>query len=105
MSWRGFGRGRGGPWPGGGPFSYLPPWQRPGWLYGRGACWWLFNPYFQTNVPQIPSVIPPTTIPSTLPAAPFTLSKEQEAQMLEQEVKALEAHLDAMRKRLEELRR
>jgi hypothetical protein len=32
-------------WPGRGPFSYLPPWMRPGWLYGRGACWWLFRPY------------------------------------------------------------
>ncbi|MCD6084293.1 MAG: hypothetical protein J7J20_01995 [Desulfurococcales archaeon] len=43
--WRG-GRGRGGwsgPWPGRGPFSYLPPWQRPGWLFGRGACWWLYG--------------------------------------------------------------
>ena len=45
---RGFGRGRGGwsgPWPGRGPFSYLPPWQRPGWLFGRGACWWLLRAY------------------------------------------------------------
>ena len=46
----GWGRGRGGwvgPWPGRGPFSYLPPWQRPGWLFGRGACWWLFGwPYW-----------------------------------------------------------
>lgn len=38
-----WGRGRrgsviqAGPWPGAGPFSYLPPWQRPGWLYGRGV--------------------------------------------------------------------
>lgn len=36
MGWRGGGRGRGGPWPGRGPFSYLPPWQRPGWLFGYG---------------------------------------------------------------------
>ncbi|MBO8174690.1 MAG: hypothetical protein H0Z18_05485 [Thermococcus sp.] len=46
---RGWGRGRGrgwfgrgrwtGPWPGNGPFSYLPPWQRPGWIYGRRAYW------------------------------------------------------------------
>lgn len=51
MAWRGGFRGFGGrgwfgPWPGRGPFSYLPPWQRPGWLFGRGACWWLFSPYF-----------------------------------------------------------
>ena len=52
--WGGFGWGRGrgwgggwaGPWPGRGPFSYLPPWQRPGWIFGRGACWYLFgNPW------------------------------------------------------------
>jgi len=45
MAWFGWG-GRGGwwgPWPGRGPFSYLPPWQRPGWLFGRGACWWLLG--------------------------------------------------------------
>ena len=35
-----------GPWPGRGPFSHLPPWQRPGWLFGRGACWWLFRPFW-----------------------------------------------------------
>jgi len=44
MGWRG--RGAFGPWPGRGPFSYLPPWQRPGWLYGPGACWRLFGPAF-----------------------------------------------------------
>ncbi|NJE48229.1 hypothetical protein E3E30_01385 [Thermococcus sp. 9N3] len=37
---RGFGRGwrfaRWLPWPGRGPFSYLPPWQRPGWAYRWG---------------------------------------------------------------------
>jgi hypothetical protein len=39
MGWGGRG-GWWGPWPGRGPFSYLPPWERPGWLYGRGRCWW-----------------------------------------------------------------
>lgn len=37
--WMGGRSGWAGGWPGRGPFSYLPPWQRPGWLYGRGACW------------------------------------------------------------------
>ncbi|MEM1508154.1 MAG: hypothetical protein QW262_07920 [Candidatus Bathyarchaeia archaeon] len=36
--WRGAG-GWTGLWPGRGPFSYLPPWQRPGWVFGRGWCW------------------------------------------------------------------
>mgnify|MGYP006977944529 CR=1 FL=1 len=35
-----WGRRRGnvqaGQYPGAGPFNYLPPWQRPGWLYGGG---------------------------------------------------------------------
>jgi hypothetical protein len=46
---RGPGRGRKqGQWPGNGPFSHLPPWQRPGWLYGPGSCWYL-NPQQQNQ--------------------------------------------------------
>lgn len=45
MSWGWMGGWRWNPWPGRGPFSYLPPWQRPGWIFGRGACWWLSGPY------------------------------------------------------------
>ena len=41
---RGRGRGRNqGTWPGNGPFSHLPPWQRPGWLYGPGSCWYMYQ--------------------------------------------------------------
>jgi hypothetical protein len=43
MGWRA--RGWADPWPGRGPFSHLPPWERPGWLYGRGACWYMYGPY------------------------------------------------------------
>jgi hypothetical protein len=32
-------RNRSGLWPGRGQFSYLPPWERPGWSFGRGGCW------------------------------------------------------------------
>ncbi len=94
--WRGRGRSGGwvGPWPGRGPFSYLPPWQRPGWLYGRGACWWLFAPYLQTTIPQAPVVIPP---------ASTAIPKEQEIAMLENQAKWLEQTLGQIRKRLEEL--
>ncbi len=56
--WGRWGFGRGGrwgwtgPWPGRGPFSYLPPWQRPGWLFGRGSCWWLYRyPWFSYGYP------------------------------------------------------
>ncbi|RLG85016.1 MAG: hypothetical protein DRO18_06440 [Thermoprotei archaeon] len=45
FGWRGGrgGWGRWSPWPGRGPFSHLPPWMRPGWLFGRGSCWFLFG--------------------------------------------------------------
>ena len=107
MGWRGQGRGggQGGPWPGRGPFSYLPPWQRPGWLYGRGACWWLLNPYIQATNPQAPSIGQQTQFPPIVPTTPFmhALTEEQEKQMLEQQLGFLETQLGAIRKRLEEL--
>ncbi|RLG78949.1 MAG: hypothetical protein DRO13_06600 [Thermoprotei archaeon] len=65
MGWRGGWGWKGGRqtwdawriWPGRGPFSYLPPWQRPGWIFGRGYCRWLlgwpWRPYWY------PPVIPP----------------------------------------------
>ena len=81
---------RGSGWPGRGPFNHLPPWQRPGWLYGRGACWRLLNPDLQKTVPAT-SVVPPT------------LTKEQETEMLKQHMTALESQLTAIKKRLEEL--
>jgi len=62
MGWRGRGFGM---WPGRGPFSYLPPWQRPGWLFGRGACWWLLPtlympPYYPGTYPYYPGAFPRT---------------------------------------------
>jgi len=54
--WRGGGRGWAGPWPGRGPFSYLPPWQRPGWLYGFGRGWWgyPYAPWVCARFPWLP---------------------------------------------------
>lgn len=42
MGWwrRGFGGPWAGPWPGHGPFAYLPPWERPGWAL------WGYAPYY-----------------------------------------------------------
>ena len=106
MGWRGRGGNRGwsGPWPGRGPFSNLPPWQRPGWVYGRGACWWLYNPNIQATTPPIPGQ---TTVPPTVPITTFApaMTKEQEVQMLEQYAGNLEAQLTAIKKRLDELSR
>ena len=82
MGWRGRGFGM---WPGRGPFSYLPPWQRPGWLFGRGACWWLFNPWY-----------------STAPL-PIQMTKEEEQRMLKNEIALLEKEIERIRNRLKEL--
>ncbi len=49
------GRGRNqGNWPGNGPFRHLSPWERPGWIYGRGSCW--YGTY--SGVGSIPSTTP-----------------------------------------------
>lgn len=79
------GRGRG--WrryPGFGPWSHLPPWERPGWKFGRGWCWWYLSPYSPYEVPEI--------------------SKEDEIRMLEEEAKFLEDRLNEIKRRLEELK-
>ncbi|MGQ9723406.1 MAG: hypothetical protein ACUVXA_19040 [Candidatus Jordarchaeum sp.] len=61
MGWGWIGRhgGWAGPWPGRGPFSHLPPWQRPGWLFGFGrgfgrGWWWGANPYVCARFPWLP---------------------------------------------------
>jgi len=80
MAWKeGYGRGFRrwvGSWTGRGPFSYLPPWHRPGWLFGRGMC----RPF-------------------------FNVSKEEEILILENDAKVLEQELERIRKRLEELKK
>jgi len=109
-------RGRRGRYPGNGPFRDLPPWQRPGWLYGGGRgygmgyntgdptrCarfpwlhrWWWANPDYQGTAPPAPY---------GAPAAPPTASVEQERDFLSQQMKYLEEELEAIRGRLEELR-
>lgn len=69
------------PYPGYGPWSYLPPWERPGWVFGRGWCWW-FRPY----------VVP-------------TLSKEDQIRYLEELKKYItDVVLKEIDKRLEALK-
>jgi hypothetical protein len=98
MGYRGRGRGLRGPWPGRGPFSNLPPWERPGWLYGRGSCGYLYSKYLQQDAPNAPN---PAVIsqPTTFPFA----NKEQEKKMLENYIKGLETQIEAIKKRLEEI--
>jgi len=88
MGWRG--RGWAGPWPGRGPFSNLPPWQRPGWLYGRGACWYLYGPY---------QAVPP--IKAEDEAA---LLKEQKT-LVEEQLQTMQETLKRIQERLDELKK
>jgi len=104
MGWRGRGSSGSwtGPWPGRGQFSYLPPWQRPGWLYGRGACWWLYG------LPKV--YLPPSTtlpvgmLPALKPEDEAALLAEQKT-MIEEQLKAMQEVLKKIQDRLEELKK
>ncbi len=92
-----------GPWPGKGPWSYLPPWQRPGWYYGRGWCWyWYWNYLSQTG--QLPQTPPPPTPPiPPYPVAP--VKPEDELKTLEEYKRELLEELRSIEARIEELRK
>ena len=103
MAWGWGGRGRGGwfgPWPGRGPFSHLPPWERPGWMFGRGACWWLFGP--PAGYGRYPFIARPYGY-QTSPYAP--LRPEDEITALEESKKDLEEELKGVEARIEELKK
>lgn len=113
-------RGRRGRYPGNGPFRDLPPWQRPGWVYGYGRgygrgyglgygytvdptkCarfpwlprWWWANPDYRGTVP-----VPPADASGAAP----TFAPPDERSFLQDQTKYLEQELAAIRKRLEEL--
>ncbi|MGB9895471.1 MAG: hypothetical protein ACPLN2_06160 [Thermoproteota archaeon] len=121
-----FGRGY-GRWPGRGPFSYLPPWQRPGWIYGRGACWWFLNPnltlgYAYQSQYATPYVNPnlynatyqqPGSLTQNFPVVQTpSMPPDQELQYLENyrrgldaEMKDLEEELRGVEARINELKK
>ena len=86
MGWRG--RGTFGPWPGRGPFSDLPPWQRPGWVYGPGACWRLFGP-------RVASFYSPSEAPSVT----------EQIKNLEAYKKEVEEEMNEINKQIERLKK
>jgi hypothetical protein len=86
-----------GPWPGRGPLSYLPPWERPGWILGRGAYWRLpGQPAWYGTPPSIGYGFPPYYTPSPPP--------EEEHAALEEYKKDLEEELKGIEARIEELK-
>jgi hypothetical protein len=87
MGWgRGWWRGW-GPWPGHGPFSYLPPWERPGWVF-RGRCW----PFWYYRAP------PSSWIGENFP------SKGEEIRYLEELERGIREQLKYIEERLRELK-
>jgi hypothetical protein len=84
------GRGRNqGNWPGNGPFRHLPPWERPGWIYGRGSCW--YGTY--SGVGSIPST-------TTLRESQILVDQKD---MLEVQLRSIQERLEQIEKRLSEL--
>jgi hypothetical protein len=79
-----------GPWPGRGPFSNLPPWERPGWLYGRGACWYMYGSYR----PVVP----------TNPEDEAAVLVEQKV-VVEEQLKSMQEALKRIQERLSELKK
>jgi hypothetical protein len=90
----GYGRSGGrGRWPGNGPFRDLPPWERPGWLYGRGSCWYMgYRPGVGYTVPQF------TT-------ANDIQSLQNQRDVLEEQIKSLQNSLKNIEKRLSEIQK
>jgi len=79
-----------GPWPGRGPFSYLPPWQRPGWYSGRGWCWrylYYTHPYWRSIQAQ------------TSPRAELEALEAYKAD-LEEELKSVDARIRELKELL-----
>ncbi|WP_455364525.1 DUF5320 domain-containing protein [[Eubacterium] cellulosolvens] len=89
MGWRG--RGMYGPWPGRGPFSNLPPWQRPGWLYGRGACWRFFGPGYP---PLYPSWNPPNVADQIEDLEDYKKEVEAELADIDREIERIKKEIE-----------
>jgi len=105
--WRGRGGGWAGPWPGRGPFSYLPPWQRPGWLFGRGWCWWLwcypYNPWVRAKFPWLSKwwTYPQSPEDEIATLEDYKKELEDEKASIEQEISDVEARIKKLKETLE----
>jgi len=101
-------------WPGRGPFSHLPPWQRPGRTYGgrgygRGgsvnpqACarfpglprWWWADPTFAYQPPM------PTAQDELVALEVSKKELSEEKTNIEQEINDIETHLKELKTKIE----
>ena len=97
MSWRGRG-GWWGPWPGRGPFSHLPPWERPGWLYGRGACWWWAAGRGRLYSPPYPLSQAPGYGLAPIRPEDEIAALEESKRYLQEELKGIDARIQELQK-------
>ena len=90
----GYGRSGGrGRWPGNGPFRNLPPWERPGWLYGRGSCWYMgYRPGIGYGGPSFLT-------------ADNVQALQSQRDFLEEQIKSLQDSLRNIEKRLSEIQK
>ncbi len=79
-------------WPGNGPFRNLPPWERPGWIYGPGSCWTL-GAFGTPAAPNVPWAIQTTDI--------ALLKSQKEA--LENQLNLLKQSLERIEERIREI--
>jgi len=96
------GRGGRGYYPGNGPFRDLPPWQRPGWVYGAGlGVIGASDPYSCMRFPWLPRRW--WAYPDTAISGPIVPSAEQTKQIIEKQIAAAEDYIATLRKRLGEV--
>jgi hypothetical protein len=69
--------------------SALLPWQRPGWRYGRGAYWYLYEPY-QPAVPPIK-------------AEGEAILLAEQKKLMEEQLQAIQETLKKIQERMNEL--
>jgi hypothetical protein len=96
--------GRRSRYPGNGPFKDLPPYQRPGYIYGRGGRgFWGKDPTHCAKFPWLPKwwwANPDQDAPFPHDSLP-----ETEKEFLENQISYLKNELDLINKRLEKIRR
>lgn len=106
MAWFG---GRNRRWPGRGPFSDLPPWQRPGLTYRRRTYSWFLNPSLSSSYDYLSPYAMPhmgsnpynTTKLTEFPISQTPLMPlDQELQYLEDYKKGIEAELKDLEEEL-----
>jgi hypothetical protein len=96
------GRGSRGFYLGNGPFQDIPPWQRPGWVYGTGSgTTGAGDSYSCMRFPWLPRRW--WTYPEATTGEAILPSAKQSKQIIEKQIAAAEEHIAALRRRLGEL--